>query len=280
MRTTAGVVGDGLTRPLIGDLLRSEIRVPREAAESIQICECQWRAEPCLPTDAGDADHTTLAGQYLLDWRIVTADAHVEVENLLPHGCEIDEVTLLAGVLLRDLDLHGLAGLREAAEEGRDGLAGLEVDGAFLGLDDDVGRELAVERMEDVVGGAGAVGLGVVPVEVVVVDEGAVENDAAVRSERSGEGVGGIGGGAAKAGGTGLAFGVGLYREAGEVGDEGVDFVDLGGPPVLHCRIERIVGVEAADLLRTGDIDGEGDRGRRRVASRRRSSRLLRAFAA
>ena len=75
------------------------------------------------------------------------------------------------------------ASLRESAEERRDGLAGLEVDGAFLGLDDDVGRELAVERMEDVVGGAGAVGLGVVPVEVMVVDEGAVENDAAVRRE-------------------------------------------------------------------------------------------------
>ena len=36
------------------------------------------------------------------------ADAHVEVENLFPHGREIDEVALLAGVLLRDLDLHGL----------------------------------------------------------------------------------------------------------------------------------------------------------------------------
>ena len=168
-------------------------------------------------------------------------------------------MALLAGVLLRDLHFHGLVGLREAAEERRDGLARLEVDGAFLGLDDDVGRELAVERMEDVVGGAGAVGLGIAPVEVMVVDEGAVEDDSAVRCERGGEGVGGVGGRAAKAGGAGLAFAVGLHGEAGEVGNERVDLVDLGGPPGLHGGIERIVGVEAADLLRAGDIDGEAD---------------------
>ena len=122
-----------------------------------------------------------------------------------------------------------------------------------------LGSELAVEGMEDVVGGAGAVGLGVAPVEVVVVDEGAVEHDAIVGRERGGEGVGGVGGRAAKAGGAGLAFGVGLDGEAGEVGDEGIDFVDLGGPPGFHCRVERIVGGEAADLLRAGDVDGDGE---------------------
>ncbi len=83
-----------------------------------------------------------------------------------------------------------------------------------------VGRELAVERMKDVVGGAGAVGLGIAPVEMVVVDEGAIEHDAAVGRERGGERVGGVGRGAAKAGGAGLALGVGLDGEAGEVGDE------------------------------------------------------------
>ena len=65
----------------------------------------------------------------------------------------------------------------KAGEERGDGLADLEVDGAFLGLDDDIGGEFAVERVEDVVSGAGAVGFGVAPVEVVVVDEGAVEDD-------------------------------------------------------------------------------------------------------
>ncbi len=80
----------------------------------------------------------------------------VEVEDLLPHGGEVDEMALLAGVLLGDLDFHGLGGMLESGEEWRDGLAGLEVDGAFLGLDDDVGGKFAVEWMEDVVGGARA----------------------------------------------------------------------------------------------------------------------------
>ena len=92
--------------------------------------------------------------------------------------------------------------MRESAEERRDGFAHLEVDGAFLGLDDDVGCELAVERMKDVVGGASAVGFGIAPVEVVVVDESAIEDDAAVGREGSGEDVGGIGGGAAVARGA------------------------------------------------------------------------------
>ncbi len=147
----------------------------------------------------------------------------------------------------------------EAGEERRDGLAGLEVDGAFLDLDDDVGEELAVEGVEDVVGGAGAVGFGVVPVEVVVVDEGAVEDDAVVGGEGGGEGVGGVGGGAAEAGGAGLAFGVGLDGEAGEVGDEAVDLVDLGGPPGFDGGVEGIVGGEAADGLRAGDGDRHGE---------------------
>ena len=214
---------------------------------------------PATPTMPPSGRWKDLPARISLTGVDAIVGAEVEVEDLLPHGGEIDEVALLAGVLLRDLDFHGLVGLREAGEERRDGLAGLEVDGAFLGLDDDVGSELAVEGMEDVVGGAGAVGFGVVPVEVMVVDEGAVENDAAVGREGGGESVGGVGGGAAVAGGAGLAFGVGLDGEAGEVGDEGVDLVDLGGPPGFHGGIEGIVGGEAADVLRAGDVDADGE---------------------
>ena len=69
--------------------------------------------------------------------------------------------------------------------------------GPCLDLDDDVRFELAVEGVEVVVAGAGAIGLEVVVVEVVVVDEAAIEHDAAVRLERAGDGVGGLGGRAA-----------------------------------------------------------------------------------
>src|ERR1700722_16800836 len=93
-------------------------------------------------------------GQDLMDRRVGTVRAEVEVENPFPHGRKVDEMTLLAGVLLGDLEFHSVAAVLEAGEEGRDGLLGLEVDGTFLGLDDHVGEEVAVEWMEDVVGGA------------------------------------------------------------------------------------------------------------------------------
>ena len=147
----------------------------------------------------------------------------------------------------------------KAGEERRNRLAGLEVDGALFGLDNDVGGEFAVEGMEDVVGCAGAVGFGVAPVEVVVVDEAAVEDDASVGREGGCEGVGGVGRGAAKVGGAGLAFGVGLDGEAGEVRDEGVNLVGFGGPSGFYGGVERIVCGEAADGLRAGDGDCEGE---------------------
>ena len=153
--------------------------------------------------------------------------AEVGVERGLPHGDEEDHVALLAGVLLRDLEFDGLAGVLERGEEWRDGFADLEVDGAVLDLDDDVGFELAVEGVEVVVAGAGAVGFEVVVVEVVVVDEAAIEDDAAVGFEGAGYGVGGLGGSAVVLRGADAAFGVGLDDEAGEVGDDLVDLVDL-----------------------------------------------------
>src|SRR5271166_6611465 len=107
-----------------------------------------------------------LAGEDFLDRGGLAIGVEVEVEDLLPHGGEVDEVALLAGVLLGDLDFHGLPGLRETGEERRDGLAGLEVDGAFLNLEHDIRAKATIQRREDVVGGAGAVGFGVAPVEV------------------------------------------------------------------------------------------------------------------
>ena len=75
-----------------------------------------------------------------------------------------------------------------------------------------------------------------------------------VRREGRGKRVGGVGRGATETGGTGLALGVGLHGKPGEVGDERIDFVDLRGPPVLHRRIQGIIGLQSADLLRAGNI--------------------------
>jgi hypothetical protein len=51
-------------------------------------------------------------------WRIWrTCPEHVEVEHLLPHRPEVDDVALLARVLLRDLQLDHLVGARQGGEE-------------------------------------------------------------------------------------------------------------------------------------------------------------------
>ncbi len=66
---------------------------------------------------------------------------------------------LLSGVLLRDLQLNGLARIRHCAEERRGWLAHLRINRTVLDLDNDVLIEVPVEGMEVVVSGAGAVGL-------------------------------------------------------------------------------------------------------------------------
>src|SRR5215467_12070162 len=96
---------------------------------------------------------------------------------------------LLAGIFLRHLQLDGFVGFLEAAEKGRNRLARLKVNRPMLDLDDHVVVELAVEGMEDVIGGARPVGFSVAPVEMVVVDERSIENEAAMRSERSRDGI-------------------------------------------------------------------------------------------
>ena len=84
-------------------------------------------------------------------------EAQVEVEHLLPYGGEVDDVGLLSKVLLRDLELDGGRVAAQVAEEREDGHLDLEVDGAVLDLDDDVGLEPAVELVEEVDSGVGAV---------------------------------------------------------------------------------------------------------------------------
>ena len=106
-----------------------EVRVPREPAEGIEVGEGQRRAEPCIAAHAGHADHAARAADGRRCRResvstgveAITSDAQVEVEHLLPHGREVDQVPLLAGVLLRDLDFHGLAGVSRPANSGETG---------------------------------------------------------------------------------------------------------------------------------------------------------------
>src|SRR5258708_39132290 len=117
---------------------------------------------------------------------------------------------LLPGVFLRDLQFDGLVCVRHGAEERRGRLAYLEINRAIFDLNDDVGLELSVERMEVVGGGAGAVGFRVAPIQMMVVNEGAVQQDPVRRSESAGDDIGGIGSGASILRRPATALGIGF----------------------------------------------------------------------
>ena len=70
------------------------------------------------------------------------------------------------------------------AEQRREGLAGLEIQRAFLFLYQDIVSEFAIERVDDAIGLADAILLGVFA--RIVIHEGAVHHDPLVRSEQVG----------------------------------------------------------------------------------------------
>src|SRR6478735_349963 len=108
--------------------------------------------------DSGDA-----AADNLGKTRAVVA-VGPEVQNLTPLGCQIHGVTLMAGVLLGDLELQSDACRAKRRDHWRHGLAHLEVEGSVLHLHDDVVVESAIERSEVVVRGTGPISLSVAPV--------------------------------------------------------------------------------------------------------------------
>src|SRR5580693_5095612 len=101
---------------------------------------------------------------------------------------------LLAGVLLGDLQLDGFVGFLEPGEQRRRRFACLEVDRSVFDLNDDVVVELSVERMKMVVSGVRPIILWPTPVEMMVVDKCAIEDDAVVRLERARDYVARVGG--------------------------------------------------------------------------------------
>src|SRR4029453_17820027 len=102
----------------------------------------------------------------------------------LPHWHEKADVALLTQILLGDLQLDRLIRIAQRAEQRRGWFAHLEVDRAVFDLDDGIRVELAVEWMEVVIGGAGAVVFWLAPIHEIVVDEAAVEDHTVMRCER------------------------------------------------------------------------------------------------
>src|SRR3569623_1190990 len=97
------------------------------------------------------------------------------------------------------------------------GLARLEIDWAVLDLQDDVGRELAVQRRKLVERLLCSIGR-----PLAGIDEGSPQQRAAMRRERGCQYIGAFGMGPAVGLGAGLAFGIGLDEKAPEVGDQAV----------------------------------------------------------
>src|ERR1700712_3563460 len=117
----------------------------------------------CVETNVGDTYKPAkrlmkaLTFDDLLHGRTAILRAQVGVERRLPHGHEEDHVTLLASVLLRDLQLDCLTCMLQCSKEGRDRLAHLKVDGSVLNLNHHIWFEGSIERVEVIVSSAGAI---------------------------------------------------------------------------------------------------------------------------
>ena len=229
-------------QPFLGYLCRRQRGVPGETSEGIPVGLRKMVAAPVgVVADVGDACHRFQAPW--LDKR----------EELAPHGGEIDQVVGGAKILLGNLEFHHHLGLLQRGEQRTVGLAGLEVHGTVLDLDDDVVGKLSVEGNELLAGLVGAV------VALRVIDKGTPHHDAVMRAQRFGEHVGAVGMGAAEVLRTWLAFGVGFHKESAEVGDEFVNLVHLVLPPTDDLGIEGVGCLQAAYLDGRGEVDGEID---------------------
>src|ERR1700751_4112614 len=136
-----------------------------------------------LHSHIGNADESAdwtmegSSGDDLLRERDLVIRMQIEVEYFFPHRRNVNKVPLLAQVLLCDLQLDRFVRLLEPAEQRRDGLTHLKVNRAVLDLDHDVVVELSVERMKVVVSSLRAIVLQICPIEMMVVDKGAIEDD-------------------------------------------------------------------------------------------------------
>ena len=122
----------------------------------------------------------------------------------------------------------------------------------FLTCTSTFGRNWPSSLRELHVGPLGAIGI-----DVLVVDERAPDDVAAVRRERVGEHVGAFGVAAAVVLRAGLPFGVRLDGEAAEVGHQRVDLLDLALPPAATPGSSGSAVFKPPSLQRRGDVRRE-----------------------
>src|SRR5260370_23500256 len=168
-------------------------------------------------------------------------------------------MSLLASVLLSDLQLHRHVGMSQTAKQRRNWFANLKVNRPVFDLNDDVVLDLAIERLEYVVCSSRAVALGILPIKVMVVDERPVENNAAVGFERACDSVGGVRRRPPVSGRAGLAFGICLDNKSAEVRNSTIDVVCFLTPPLDQARVQRVKRIQPSNDLGTAQIYGYGN---------------------
>jgi len=127
----------------------------------------------------------------------------------------------------------------------------------MLDLNNDVAFKLAVIGQEVIIAGAGPVGFGVFPIQMMVVDKAAVQNISVVGLQGTGQHIGSISWAPLVHRGSWTALGIGLDCKSTKVRDQSVDLINLVLPPLLHLRIERVKGIELTDDFRATQIDGQ-----------------------
>ena len=111
--------------PFVDNLLRSQVRVPGETSETVEIGHRERTAQPVRihadVGDSGEAAQRTVkhsARHQVLHRRVLVVDAHVEIEHFFPHRYQKAKMLLLPRVLLRDLQFHGFVGAVQAGKKG------------------------------------------------------------------------------------------------------------------------------------------------------------------
>ena len=238
---------EGLAYPLVGNLLGIEFRIPGKAAEGIPVglgediaAEVEVLARVCHACNGLDVPGN--GGTF-------SVPVGVAVEAFLPGGAVIYEMVGETEVLLGNLEFNHHCGIAELAKKRAERLARLEVHRSVLYLHDHIVSKLSVERLELLHGLVGPVGAG------RTVYKGPPHNYAAVRLQGFRQHIGSVGVGAAVILRACLAFGIGLYQEAAEIRDCGIDFRSLVLPPLAHLRIERVAGLETAQGHRAGPLN-------------------------
>ena len=257
-----GIVPERHSRPFVHDCRANSDRHSRRCGRSRRDSPSpdrspsQFWSSPTFVTATKSPDRAMkrLARNDVFDRRASVLNMKIGVEHLFPHRKQEAQLALLARVLLRHLELERLVRVLQRADQRRNRLANLEVDWAFLDLDQHVVIELPVELREVIVSGPRTVVLQIAPVHVMVVDEAAINQHAAVGLERAGDDVRGIRVSTSVRGRTDAAFRVSFQNDAAEIGNGLVDLVYFALPPFGDFRVDRVERIEMAQDLWAAEV--------------------------